>query len=62
MENKDIVNLLAPFVIKNFAPDENAKDVISTYEALENIENGETIDYAECSANDSRIIKTVKKL
>lgn len=47
MENKDIVNLLAPFVIKNFAPDENAKDVISTYEALENIENGEIIDYAE---------------
>ena len=47
MENKNIVNLLAPFVVKTFSPDQNAKNVISTYEALERMESGETIDYAE---------------
>lgn len=47
MENKNIVNLLAPFVIKTFSPDQNAKNVISTYEALERMESGEMIDYAE---------------
>lgn len=47
MENKNIVNLLAPFVVKTFAPDQNAKNVISTYEALESMESGEMIDYAE---------------
>lgn len=47
MENKNIVNLLAPFVVKTFSPDQNAKNIISTYEALERMESGETIDYAE---------------
>lgn len=47
MENKNIVNLLAPFVVKTFSPDQNAKNVISTYEALERMESGEMIDYAE---------------
>ena len=47
MENKNRVNLLAPFVVETFSPDQNAKNVISTYEALERMESGETIDYAE---------------